>query len=143
MTRRRAPNLTEKTAACLLMLKRGEDWLIPEPIRSTGTAEEICKAVEWDHAFLHALGGDTRPQNITPLRKADHKEKSRKDNGIAAKSKRLTKKEEEFRARLLAKASGDKIAPASQGKKQKIHSRNNLTKQARADAAAWKERVGR
>jgi len=71
---KRLPNKTEKIAACLLLLKRGDDWLIPEPIRSTGSADEICRCVEWHHTILpHELGGDTRPQNITPLLVEDHK----------------------------------------------------------------------
>jgi hypothetical protein len=103
--RRRAPNLTERNAACLLMLKRGDGWLIPEPLRSTGTAKEIVAAVQWHHETFHAIGGTVKPQNITPLLVEDHKERSRKDNGTIAKCKRLTKKEEEFRARLLAKVT--------------------------------------
>lgn len=98
--RRRAPNKDERIAACLLMLKLGDEWLVPEPIRSTGTTAEILACVQWDHAFLHALGGDTRPQNITPMRVAAHKEKSKKDNGVAAKSKSLAKKEAAHRDRI-------------------------------------------
>ena len=75
-SRRRAPNKTERIAACLLMLKVGDKWLIPEPLRSTGTAAEIENFVQWDHAFLHSLGGDTRPQNITPMTKEAHREKT-------------------------------------------------------------------
>lgn len=70
---RRLPNKTEKIAACLLLLKRGDEWLIPEPTRSTGSAEEICRCVEWHHTILpHELGGTTAPQNITPLLPEDH-----------------------------------------------------------------------
>ena len=127
--RRRVPNKDERIAACLLMLKRGEDWLIPEPIRSTGTVKDILACVQWDHGFYHALGGDTRPQNITPRRTTDHKEKSRKDNGVIAKSKRVTKKEEAFRQRLLAKATGE--AQSSQKPKAKIRSRGFPTPEER------------
>jgi hypothetical protein len=144
-TRRRAPNKDERIAACLLMLKRGEEWLIPEPIRSSGTAKEILAVVQWDHAFLHAMGGDTRPQNITPLRVAEHKEKSKKDNGVAAKSKRLIAKQEAFRQRLLAKDEAAETKKSQAPKRKiasgaKLQSRNNLTKAARAEA---RERMGR
>jgi hypothetical protein len=124
MTRRRVPNKDERIAACLLMLKRGDGWLIPEPLRSTGSAKEIVASVQWDHALLHAMGGDTRPQNITPMLIDDHKEKSKKDNGVAAKSKRLTAKEEAFRARLLAKGGTacTPISEKSQRPKAKIRS---------------------
>lgn len=136
--RRRAPNQTERTAACLLMLKRGDDWLIPEPLRSSGTAAEICRAVQWDHAHHHALGGDTRPQNITPMLVGDHKAKSNKDNGIIAKAKRLTKKEEEFRARLLSKAEGE--PEPKRRPKAKIPSRGFPSKEERRAAKEWKEK---
>lgn len=103
--RRRTPSKDERIAACLLMLRRGDgSFLIPEPLRSSGTADAICKFVDWDHGHLHALGGDTKPQNITPRRREDHKEKSRKDTGIVAKSKRLAKKHNEFNVKCLAKA---------------------------------------
>lgn len=106
--RRRAPNLTEKLAATLLMLKNGNgDWLIPEPIRSSGDAALVISYPEWDHARYHALGGDTRPQNITPLAPEVHKEKTKTDVGRIAKAKRLEKAQEAFRAKVLSKASSD------------------------------------
>jgi hypothetical protein len=127
--RRRAPNKTERIAACLLMLKHGDEWLIPEPLRSTGTAEEICRCVDWDHAFRHASGGDTRPQNITPMRKADHKLKTfgskattaGSDVHGAAQDKRIQRKQAEFKARMLAKATGEE--PPRKKAKAKISSR--------------------
>jgi hypothetical protein len=119
--RRRAPNATEKIAAALLKIKVGAEggyWLIPEPVRSEGTAAEICKAVQWDHIRRHAEGGDTRPQNIDPLLVATHAVKTNKiDKPEIAKGKRYGAKEEAFRARLLAKQSGQVIADA--GKKPK------------------------
>jgi hypothetical protein len=135
-TRRRAPNKTERIAACLLMLKRGDEWLIPEPLRSTGTAEEINSFVDWDHAFRHASGGDTRPQNITPMRKADHKVKTfgskattaGSDIHGAAQDKRIQRKQAEFKARMLAKATGE--VPPRQRAKAKIANRP-FSKQSR------------
>jgi hypothetical protein len=134
--RRRAPNKTERIAACLLMLKRGDEWLIPEPLRSTGTAEEICSVVEWHHSFRHASGGDTRPQNITPMRIADHKVKTfgskattaGSDVHGAAQSKRLQRSHEEFKARMLAKATG--AEPPKRKAKAKIANRP-FSKQSR------------
>lgn len=103
---RRTPNLTEKAAACLLMLKRGTgEWLIPEPIRSTGTADEIVRWVEWHHENYYAEGGTTDPRMLTPLAPEDHHERTNKiDKPRIAKNKRIKKETEEFRARLLAKA---------------------------------------
>lgn len=105
MKKRRLPTLTERNAACLLMLKKGDDWLIPEPLRSTGTAEEIVKAVDWHHEFPDALGGTTDPRNITPLRCADHDvETATRTVPMVAKSKRITAAHEAFRKKMLAKS---------------------------------------
>jgi hypothetical protein len=100
--RKRAPSQTEKTAAALLQIKRGDEWLIPEPLRSSGDAKAICAHVQWDHKFLHAFGGDTAPQNIQPLSKLEHKGKTRRDRMLVTKAKRIEKKHEEFQRQLLA-----------------------------------------
>lgn len=101
--KRKPPNKTEKLAAALLMLKRGEDWLIPEPIRSTGDAKAICACVEWDHATPHALTADNRPQNLTPMRPADHLTKTLKDVPRLAKGKRLARSHAEHLTAMSAK----------------------------------------
>jgi hypothetical protein len=103
--RRRTANMTERLAAAYIAL-----GLVPEPLRSAGTAKEITGYVEADHNVLHALGGDTRPQNLNLLPKPHHREKSRRDTAIAAKVKRIADKHAEFRRRLLAKAEGVPIA---------------------------------
>lgn len=105
--KRKSPNLTIKLASALLRIKRGDGWLIPEPHRSLGTAEEICALVQWDHVVLHAHGGPLTPQNLDPMLTADHREKSRSDTSKAAKSKRISAKHEAFRARMLAKLQSD------------------------------------
>ena len=118
--RRRVPNMTERLAAVLLKLRLGDGWLIPEHLRSSGTAKAIVGAVEWDHIVLHAHGGDTRPQNIDPMRKADHREKSRGDTTKAAKANRIETDQAEFRKRMLAKLQGDvdAITPAGRNPKK-------------------------
>jgi hypothetical protein len=110
------------------MLKVGDEWLISEPLRSTGTADMICAAVEWHHSFQHALGGDTRPQNITPMLKAAHAAHTNGkphlkdgDKSIIAKSKRITREQEEYRARMMAKQAGE--APPKRKAKAKIANR--------------------
>jgi hypothetical protein len=106
---RRAPNKTERLAAALLQIKRGENWLIPEPIRSSGDAKAICACVEWDHGKAFKLGGDTSPQNMNPLPPAEHAQKTKTDVKNIAKVKRLSRKQEEFRAMLLAKTTGEQV----------------------------------
>jgi hypothetical protein len=99
--RRRCFNTTERLAAAYLRL-----GLVPEPLASTGSARDICRHVEADHNLLHALGGDTRPQNCNLLPKPMHAEKSRRDTTIAAKVKRIADDFAEHRRKLLAKADG-------------------------------------
>lgn len=106
---RRRPNKDEKLAACLLMLKRGTgEPLIPEPIRSQGSAAEICACVDWHHENYYATGGDTNPRMLTPLAPEDHDVRTRTiDIPRIAKTKRLVKSQEEFQGRLLAKGGGE------------------------------------
>ena len=110
----------ERIAAGLLMLKRGEEWLIPEPTRSKGTAKQICKCVEWHHTTPWSLTKETKPQALTPLRPDDHAEITRKITiPTAAKIKRG-----------VAKRTG-KAKP-----KKKIPARAFPTKQERQAAKA-------
>ena len=62
---RRAPNKTEKLAACLLMLD-----LVPEPVRKTGTPEDICRSVVWHHEVQFAIKAHNDPRLLTPMRPA-------------------------------------------------------------------------
>ena len=101
----RPPNLREKLASLLLLLKIGEDWLIPEPVRSQGSADDILKCCEWDHyPVRRADGGDNDPRNIRPLPRTVHAEKTAaKDIPAIAKGKRLARSAEETRRIILAK----------------------------------------
>lgn len=116
MSSRRSPNLTEKLASALLRIRADDGWLIDEPLRSYGTAKEICAAVEWDHTMPYHLGGDTSPQNIAPLRPSTHKIKTHgRKHGFAGsdrhskiKTDRLRKKREQGAALLR----GDTKMPA-------------------------------
>lgn len=66
--RRRIANQTERLAAAYIAL-----GLVPEPLRSSGSAKEIVSTVEADHNVLHCLGGDTRPQNLNLLPRPVHR----------------------------------------------------------------------
>jgi hypothetical protein len=107
---RKQPTGKDKLAAALLKIRMGVEggnWLIPEPLRTEGTSAEICASVDFDHARRHAEGGSIEPQNLFPMMRADHREKSRKDTTEVAKGKRIGKKEEAFRNKLLAKAGAE------------------------------------
>jgi hypothetical protein len=101
MTRRR-PNMTEIAAASLLTVRRGDGWLIPEPLRSTGTAKEIVAYCEKHHKHMYTFGGDTSPQNIAMLSPAEHKRETVRLRPQITKAKRIEKKHEEFQRQLLA-----------------------------------------
>ncbi len=116
---RKAPNLTIKLASALLRIKNPDgSYLIPEPHRSSGTAEEIAGCVQWDHGVLHAHGGGIEPQNLWPMLTADHREKSRPDTSKAAKAKRISADQEAFRARMLEKLRGE-VGEIEAGKRRK------------------------
>jgi hypothetical protein len=100
--KRKSLNKTEKLAAALLAIKRGTEWLIPEPLRSSGDAKRICKYVDFDHKFPRAMGGTNAVWNMDPKSKEEHKVKTRRDRRNIARADRLTKKQEEFRRALLA-----------------------------------------
>lgn len=118
MAKRRTLNKTERLAAALLEIKRGDEWLIPEPIRSSGDAEAICACVQWDHRHPHAQGGTNDPQNMQPLLKDEHQAKTKRDVAKIARDKRLTKKHEEARRQMLAKETGELTYVKPKKKKQ-------------------------
>lgn len=101
-TRRRTANMTERLAAAYLAIP----GLVPEPLRSSGTAKQIVAFIEADHNIPFALGGGTAPQNLNLLPKDLHAAKTRKDVANIAKSKRLAAKVAEFHHKLFAKHHG-------------------------------------
>lgn len=106
---RKSPNMRDKLASALLHIKRGvegDDWLIKGDLR-TASAREIVASVDFDHVRRWAEGGENIPQNLQPLPRAEHREKSRKDTTEIAKGKRYGAKEAEHRERLAAKFNGD------------------------------------
>lgn len=112
---RKNPNLTEKLAGALLRI-RNEDgsWLIPAPLRETGTAKEVCAAVQFDHRPPVTFGGDNRPQHLFPMLTLEHREKSKRDNWEAKKSARIRRKAAERRAqreKLIEKNRKKILAP--------------------------------
>ena len=112
-----------REAACLLQIRKGDGWLIPEPLRSSGDARAIIAYVQYDHATPHALTADDRPQNLAPMGRADHALKTTQtDVPELAKTKRITAKQQAFRARMTAKT--DNFREATKDKpKAKLKSR--------------------
>lgn len=79
---------------------------IPEPLRSHGTTDQICRYIQGDHNFPFALGGETTPQNCNLLAKDVHAAKTANDRKAIAKSKRLTAGAKETLRKIFAKTEG-------------------------------------
>jgi hypothetical protein len=122
---RKKPTMHEKLASALLHIRRGvegDDWLIKGELRSA-SAKEICSSIDWDHVRRWAEGGSNDPQNLQPLQRAEHREKSRKDTTEVAKGKRFGKAHAEFQRKVLAKVFGETVEADKPKRKAKIQSR--------------------
>lgn len=121
---RRMPNKTERLAAALLAIRRGDSWLIPEPLRSSGDAKAICAHVTPDHTVPWTWTHDNSPQNIVFHNKEDHLEKTTKRDipaiakvNRALKRRELTPEEQEAR-RALLKIEGREEHPKKKPKRK-------------------------
>ncbi len=123
--------MSEKLAAVLLtiMVEDESGRLVPAIDRDrakTMTAREIISVFDFDHYPIpKALDGSNHPTNLVARVRAEHRGKTAKiDVPMIAKVKRVSAKHEEFRRRMLAKASS-KDADENPAKKRspKIKSR--------------------
>lgn len=126
MTRKRDHiPLTEKLAACV-----GQMLNIPFEHLQLMTADQVLSLVQWDHyPIRHVDGGPDEHWNLTPVSICEHREKTAKiDQPAIAKSRRLSKDQEAFRARMLKPSSERKAdKPKSKWPKgRKMQSHNNL-----------------
>ena len=127
MTRRRTKRprkyvaIREKWAAALSML-------LPQGLRDELRAKQVpAKTVismfDQDHVVLHAFDGPDRWWNFTPMLRAAHREKSRRDTSIVAKSDRLKAEHEDFRRRVLAPVKRPRRNNSQWPKGRKLQSR--------------------
>jgi hypothetical protein len=105
MTRRSYVPLPERlaaTLACLLPQEQRDDLR-----RRKAKAEAVLALFHFDHVIFHAHGGADKWWNLDPKLVAEHREKTAKiDVPAIAKGKRITRANEEFFRRLLAKSEG-------------------------------------
>jgi hypothetical protein len=126
MPPRKAIPLKTKLAAALrnrLIEKDGK--LVPYEQLKRMTDDDVISKFEFDHDVHFAIGGTCQHWNLTPRLKAEHRQKTAKqDIPQIAKTKRLEKATEEFRRKLLAK-SGAETAETDKKRKptSKIQSR--------------------
>lgn len=101
---RTTPNLTQKLDAALLALLDARGTPIPREEAKELEDGKVAALFELDHwPIAVALGGVNHASNLEWRLKAEHREKTAKrDIPAIAKVKRLTKKHEEHRAKLLA-----------------------------------------
>lgn len=109
--------LREQLAAALSMLlpqaQRDELRAAKVP------AQRVISLFSPDHGILHAMGGADVWWNLTPMLRAPHKDKSRRDTSIVAKVKRVSAAHEDFRRRVLTveKQPRDQRSRWPQGRK--------------------------
>ncbi len=120
MKRKRAyVPLVEKLAAtlvCLLSQEQRDDLRSRKP-----PAKQVVSLFEFDHVILHCHGGADKWHNLTPMEKAPHREKSKRDTSIAAKVVRVDDKWNKF---VAAMAKGSKPPkPKSAWPKRKFNTR--------------------
>jgi len=99
--KRRYIPLSEKLAAALSML-------LPQDTRddlrrAKAPSWGIVRLFQFDHNILHAHGGSDRWWNLTPMLKPLHREKSKRDNTIAAKVKRIRRGKKKPRRALRSR----------------------------------------
>ncbi len=93
-------SLREKLAAALSMLLPAD---VRDDLRERRVpAKTVIGLFDLDHVVFHAWGGPDRWWNLTPLLRAAHREKSRRDKSAIAKSDRIAKEHQDFRRRILA-----------------------------------------
>lgn len=109
----------ERWAAALLMITRGDG----RPIVTREEAKELTaleiievfsERTHIEHIVPHALTQNNHPSNIQYLAPDEHAPKTTIDKKEIAKTKRIAEKHEEFRRKLLAKASdASDVAPSA------------------------------
>lgn len=107
---RKPPNLSTKLAAALLHLRDHEGLpLIEWEHARKMSADQINCLFQWDHyPIRHEAGGPAEPWNLVPRFIPVHRIKTAKiDMPEVAKIKRISREQEQFRQRLLAKGCGE------------------------------------
>jgi len=130
MTARKTPTLKEKLAAFVLTMKVEDNGqLVPLVTRDEAknmTTEQLLSLLNWDHdpipvATAVALGMTAEeynhPTNLTPLPILTHRTKTAtRDVPTIAKGNRISAAHEDFRRRLMAKATGEEVEAAPKRK---------------------------
>lgn len=121
-------SIKTKLAAALCQMLRPDEAgnlvpIIPHDEARKMTAEQVISRFEWNHHPIpHAFGGPSEHWNLDPEPKEHHRKITAEvDIPRIAKAKRISKSQEQFRQRILAKGSGELPEPSKP--KRKIPSR--------------------
>jgi len=88
------------------------------------SADQVVSLFHFDHNVLHAININDEHWNLTPRLIAEHREKSKRDTAIVAKSKRIRRKEATHAAHMSTDSFADlDRAMGSFARKRKIPSR--------------------
>ncbi len=87
--------------------------IIPHEDAVKMTEDQVLSLFRFDHGLYHAQDGSDEFWNLTPMLIEAHNVKTRqRDNPQMAKTRRIEKAQEEFRARLLSKERGEPRPPS-------------------------------
>lgn len=112
MTARKKLTRDERHAAALLMITRGDGKPVvtreeAKQLTALEIIETFAERTHIEHIVPHALTQNNHPSNIQFLAPDEHAPKTKTDVTAIAKTKRVAKKHEEFRRKLLAKSSDE------------------------------------
>jgi hypothetical protein len=120
-------SLRTKLASALLALGH-----VPYRDAYLMTEDQIISLYHFDHNILHGIEAEDRFWNLSPMLIAAHREKSKRDTAIVAKSKRIRTKEMRHKIQMSAfvlSPDGEKVRPRSRipsrpfpKNKRKLHS---------------------
>lgn len=88
-------SLKTKLASALLALGH-----VPYDDAKALTADQLISLYHWDHGILHGIEINDEYWNLTPILIQTHREKSKRDTAIVAKSKRIRRLEAMHRERI-------------------------------------------
>jgi 5-methylcytosine-specific restriction endonuclease McrA len=129
-------NLREKLAATLALLL--SQSLRDDMRERKVVADSVISLFDFDHAVLHVHGGTDTWDNLTPMLRKDHREKSKDDIKKVAKSRRIARAPEKWRG-LLAPKTRDPKRP-SRWPKRKLRSKPINARWRRKRSGNWRHR---
>lgn len=97
MSKREHISLKTKLASALLTLGH-VDYAHAKGM----TEDQIISLYHWDHGILYAIEPNDSFWNLVPTLISEHREKSKRDTAIVAKSKRIVRKRAAHHARMGA-----------------------------------------